>query len=294
MQKKKRHSKFKNTGILYELLVKQVTADIIAGKDSSHAKDLLFKYFRPGSPLGHEWRLYNSLMTEKINDETKAERFLNTVLDTRRKIDRRQLQEQKYELIKEIKTLYPIDEFFKTPVRNYRMLASIFKVFEDGTSSDTRFVVNEVYQAKNCIVENISDKPKSLVRESEDELIEIYKQESEDIRLLAYKLLIERVNTKWSSALDDNQKQVLREYINNVSNTNRLGEFVKLKIDEVKGKLLGLIGKIDSDVTKIKVQEVINQLDKVKPGKLVKDNQVMVLMLGFELLKEITKQTEAK
>ena len=103
MQKKKRHSKFKNTGILYELLVKQVTADIIAGKDTSNAKDLLFKYFRPNTALGQEWRLYNTLMTEKIGDETRAERFLNTVLDSKRKIDRRKLQEEKYELIKEIK-----------------------------------------------------------------------------------------------------------------------------------------------------------------------------------------------
>lgn len=292
MQKKKRHSKFKNAGILYELLVKQITSDIIAEKETSFAKDLLFKYFRPKTALGKEWRLYNALMTEKINDETKAERFLNTVINSRRKLDEKQLQEEKYKLIKEVKALYPIDEFFKTPIRNYRLLASIFKVFEDGVSSETRFVINEVYQAKNCIVENLVDKPKSLVNESEDELIEIYKKESEDIRLLAYKLMVERVNQKWSGVLDADQKEVLREYINNISNTNRLGEFVTEKLTEVKEKLVGLVDKIDCDVTKIKVQEVINQLETVKPGKLVKDNQIMVLMMGYELIKEISNKSK--
>jgi hypothetical protein len=289
MQKRMRHSKFRNTGILFELLTKQVTADIIAGKESSIAKDLLHKYFRENTELGREWQLYSTLLNEKIKDEPHAERFFNVILEARKKLDDKRLAHLKYDLIKEIKEAYPIEEMLKAPVRNYRVLASIFKTFEDVVSSDCKFDVKEVYQAKNCIVEHIVDKPK--VMHSEDELINYYQTQTEDIRLLTYKLLCEKMNEKYDSVLDDEQKSVLREYICNVANTNNFDVFVKSKVSEIKAYLTEIIGKIkDSDVIKIKIREVVNQLDKINPSKIVKDNHVMVLMLSYELLKEVKKQ----
>ena len=289
MQKRMRHSKFRNTGILFELLTKQVTADIIAGKESSIAKELLHKYFRENTELGREWQLYSTLLNEKIKDEPHAERFFNVIIEARKKLDDKRLARLKYDLIKEIKEAYPIEEMLKAPVRNYRVLASIYKTFEDVVSSDCKFDVKEVYQAKNCIVEHIVDKPK--VTHSEDELINYYQTQTEDIRLLTYKLLCEKMNEKYSSVLDDEQKSVLREYICNVANTNNFDIFVKSKVSEIKTSLNEIVGKIkDSDVIKIKIREVVNQLDKINPSKIVKDNHVMVLMLSYELLKEVKKQ----
>lgn len=288
-QKRMRHSKFRNTGILFELLTKQVTADIIAGKESSIAKELLHKYFRENTELGREWQLYSTLLNEKIKDEPHAERFFNVIIEARKKLDDKRLARLKYDLIKEIKEAYPIEEMLKAPVRNYRVLASIYKTFEDVVSSDCKFDVKEVYQAKNCIVEHIVDKPK--VMHSEDELINYYQTQTEDIRLLTYKLLCEKMNEKYSSVLDDEQKSVLREYICNVANTNNFDVFVKSKVSEIKASLNEIISKIkDSDVIKIKIREVVNQLDKINPSKIVKDNHVMVLMLSYELLKEVKKQ----
>ena len=286
-----RHSKFRNTGILFELLTKQVTADIIAGRETSVAKDILYKYFRENTELGQEWQLYSSLLNEKIKDDPHAERYFNVVLEARKKLNNKKLTQLKYDLIKEVKDAYPIEEMLKAPVRNYRVLASIYKAFEDGTSCECKFDVKELYQAKNCIVEHIVDKPK--VTHSDDELINYYQTQSEDIRLLTYKLLVEKLNEKYASVLDEGQKSVLREYIGNAANTNNFEVFVKSKVAEIKKALVETLGKIkDSDVTKIKIREVVNQLDKINPGKLVKDNHVMVLMLSYELLKEVQKQAE--
>ena len=293
MQKRMRHSKFRNTGILFELLTKQVTADIISGQETSAAKDLLHKYFRESTELGREWQLYNTLLTEKIKDEPHAERYLSVILEARKKLNSRKLSLLKYDLIKEIKDSYPMDEMLKAPVRNYRVLASIFKIFEDVASSDCKFDVKEVYQAKNCIVEHIVDK--RPVTHSEDELINYYQTQTEDIRLLTYKLLCEKFNDKYASVLDEGQKAVLREYICNVANTNSFDVFVRQKVAEIKKSLTEAIDRIkDSDVMKIKIREVVNQLDKINPGKIVKDNHVMVLMLSYELLKEVKKQLEGK
>ena len=292
-RKKMRHSKFRNTGILFELLTKQVTADIIADKETSIAGDLLRKYFREDTELSREWRLYSDLISEKINDDVHAERFFSVILESRKKLNNKKLIQLKYDLIKEIKNAYPIEEMMKSPVRNYRLLASIYKTFEDVVSSECKFDVKEMYQAKNCIVEHLIDKP-SVIR-SEDELINYYRTQSEDIRLLTYKLLCEKLNEKYASVLDDEQKSVLREYICNVANTNNFDVFVKEKVAEIKTSLTEIVGKIkDSDVMRIKIREVVNQLDKINPGKIVKDNHVVVLMLSYELLKEVKKQVEEK
>ncbi len=294
-QKRMRHSKFKNTGILFELLTRQVTADILAGKNESSTKELLFKYFRENTELGKEWGLYSALLSHKLLDENKAERFVSVILDARRKLSRKRLNQEKYDLIKEIKDLYPLDDLFKAPIRNYRMLASIYKVFEDGVSDNVRFNVNEVFVAKTCIVEHIVDKPKSVIKETEDEqLIDCYRQQSSETRLLAYELLLEKLNTKYSTVLDDDQKAVLREYIYNIANTNSLGNFVRGKVAEVKTQLTEVVKKIQDNVARIKVNEVVHQLDKVNPDKIVKDNQIMVLLLSYELLKECRKQLGVK
>ena len=178
-------------------------------------------------------------------------------------------------------------------MRNYRVLASIYKVFEDISASESKFDIKEVYQAKNCIVEHIIDRPKT--KQTDEEIINYYKSQSEDIRLLTYKLLCEKFNNKYASTLSDDQKEVLREYICNIANTNNFSIYVKQKITEIKKSLTEIIDKIkDSDVMKIKIREIINQIDKINPGKIVKDNHVMVLMLSYELLREVNKQLKEK
>ena len=284
-----RHSKFRNTGILFELLTRQITADIIAGKDDSEAKELLFKYFKENTELGQEWGLYKFLLTEKIKGDAQAERFLSVIVEQRKKLSNARLAREKYDLIKEIKDLYPINDFLKANIRNYRTLASIYKLFEDASSKDLKFDVKEIYQAKTCLVEHIIDKPKKNVDEDE-ETLKLYEQQNEEVRLLSYRMLVEGMNKKYKE-LDDNQKLVLREYINNISNTNSLGTFINEKIDDVRNQLNKISEQVkSSDVVRIKINEVVRQLDKVKPNKLVKDNQVMVVLLSYELLKEIKKQ----
>jgi hypothetical protein len=288
MFKKLRHSKFRNTGILFELLTRQITADILHGKDDSEARELLFKYFKENTELGKEWRLYNFLLTEKIKDDAHAERFLSVIVEQRKKLSNSTLAREKYELIKEIKELYPIEDFLKANIKNYRTLASIFKLFEDASSGDLKFDVKEIYQAKTCIVENIVDKPKKVTEE--EDLLSFYGKQNEEVRLLSYKMLVDSMNQKYKN-LDEKQKLILKEYINNVSNTNSLNEFISARVVEIKTELTDVCNKIkDSDVIKIKINEAIRQLNKIKTGKVVKDSYVTMVLLSYELLKEVRRQ----
>ena len=286
MQKAK-HSKFKNTGILFELLTKQVTADILSGKDESPAKDLLFKYFNEGRELGKEWQLYNFLVNEQFADEIKADRAISIALRSRERLNSQTLQQEKFNLIKEIKSIYPIESFLKSTVKNYKVYASIYKLLENNVSKN--FKIQDVSQARNCLIENLLNRPNVIVKKSEEEkLLEFYKTQTEDVRLLTYKILIDGINTKYKD-FNDSQKHILREYINNVSNTNKLDEFVKVERENIKKQLAEIIKKVDSPVLKIKITEVVNQLDKLSLTKGIKDNHISVLLLSHELIKEITK-----
>jgi hypothetical protein len=286
--KKLKHSKFKNAGILFELLVRQVTADILAGKEESTANRILRKYFTESTELGKENRLYRIILEDKVKDQFTADRLLETIVRTRKKLDERALNQQKYELIKEIKENYPIEAFLNGSISNYKLLASIYKVFEENVTevvSDPR----EVYKARNCITESmlLAKNPTRVISEEEKkDMVKVYQQQNEDVRLLAYKLLVDSFNEKYKN-LDDKQKILIREYINNISNTNSLREYINQEVPEVRKKISELKNSIDNDVVKIKIEETLNQLEKITKGTLVKENQIMALMLSYELIKEL-------
>jgi hypothetical protein len=286
--KKLKHSKYKNAGILFELLVRQVTADILNGQGDSKANAILRDYFSESTELGRENRLYRIIMEDKTKDQTSADRLLEQIIRTRKKLDERALNLQKYNLIKEIRENYPLDDFLKGSISNYKLLASIYKVFEESVNSvdcDPR----EIFKARTCIVESIAapKTPTRLVSEDEKkDLVKVYQQQNEDVRLLAYKLLVDSFNEKYKG-LDDKQKILIREYINNISNTNSLRQYINNEVPIVRKEINELKSHVNNEVVRIKLDETLNQLDKISKGTLVKENQIMALMLSYELVKEL-------
>jgi hypothetical protein len=265
-----------------------VTSDILSGKDESFAKNILFKYFSENKELGKELQLYNFLVNEVAKDETQAEKYIEIVLKQRDKLNQKSLTSEKYNLIKEIKDVYPINDLFKSSIKNYKVLASIYKIFENHSDKNSKFDVKEIVTSRTCIVENLCG-IKKVTKETEDEMINVYKQQNEEVRLLSYKILVESLNEKYKD-LDSNQKNLLKEYINSISNTNSLKTLIDNEVSNVKKQLAELTNKISDDVIKIKINETVKQLDNVKKFNLVKDNQVMVLLLSYELIKEIKNQ----
>jgi hypothetical protein len=214
--------------------------------------------------------------------------LLDTVLRTRKKLNERSLNLQKYELIKEIKQHYPLDDFLKGSISNYKLLASIYKVFED-TVNEVESDPREMFKARSCIVESIvaSKTPTRVISEEEKkDLVKVYQQQNEDVRLLAYKLLVDSFNEKYKG-LDEKQKILIREYINNISNTNSLRQYINTEVPEVRKQISELKSVVNNEVVKIKIDETLNQLDKITKGTLVKENQIMALMLSYELIKEL-------
>lgn len=284
--KKLKHSKFKNTGILFELLVRQITADILNDNKKSYANELMRNYFSEESVLGQEQRLYQLLMEETFTDETSAEKFLDVVVQSHGKLNPTELSRSRYNLVKEMKDNYPIDDFLRSKIRNYKSYASIFKLFE-SKSSEVFCDPKELFESKNTIIQNILNQQRNSVKS--DEVVEMYEKQNEDLRLISYKLLVNNFNKKYSS-LDESQQTLLKNYINNISNTNSLREYINTEIPKVKSKLVSLKKNvIDDKVVAIKLDEVVTQLDNIRDGRVVKDSQVTTLLMSYELIKELKK-----
>tara|TARA_B100000683_G_C12407872_1_gene522480 strand:- start:254 stop:1120 length:867 start_codon:yes stop_codon:yes gene_type:complete len=282
--KKIRHSKFKNTGILFELLVRQITLEILNG-DKEVAKNIVKEFFKQGTELSKEKKLYDLLLKEKYNSESRAEKFIDAILEAHSKIDSKKVTKEKYNLIKSIQESFNIDEFLNSPITNYKTYASIYKVFESKSieNADVRDVLNSRF---TLIEHIISTSVKNKERIIEDRALQSYKKQEKDVRLLTYKILVEQFNKKYTK-LDTAQKDLLKEYINNVNNTSKFVDYYKGEMKKLVSSLHEEYTKTKDKVTRIKLKETLNLLRKQKVGRKVTDNQVSALMMGFELIKEM-------
>lgn len=282
--KKIKHSKVKNTGVLFELLVRQITLEILNGDKTENAKKIVKEFFSSGKELNKELRLYELLLNEKYNSESKAEKFVETVSEAYSKLDQVKLKSEKYNLIKRIKESFDSEQFLSSPISNYKVLASIYKVFESKKVSE--YDIKEIFNSKVTLIENIISRPTSKSENSTDKIVEAYKKQDKDIRLLTYKILLETFNKKYTN-LDSSQKQVLREFINNMTNTSKFKEYFLENLKKVTNELSKVRGEVNDKITSIKLAETISVLNKQKVGREVSDSQVSLLLMSQELLKEI-------
>jgi hypothetical protein len=283
--KKIKHSKVKNTGVLFELLVRQITLEVLNGDKTENAKNIVKEFFAAGTELNKELRLYDLLLKEKYNSESKAEMFVDTVSGAHSKLNETKLAKEKYNLIKQINEKFELEQFLSSPITNYKVLASIYKVFESKKADN--YDIKDVFNSKVTLIENIIARPSTKTNKVEDtKLIESYKQQDKDLRLLTYKILVETFNKKYTN-LDANQKNLLKEYINNISNTSKFKDYLSVELPKIVSELKSIKSKIQDKVTTIKLSETISILEKMKMGKSITDGQVSSIMLSYELIKEL-------
>jgi hypothetical protein len=276
-----KHSKFKNTGVLFELLVRQVASDTLNNNDSK-AIPLIKKYFAKSTELAKELSLYQTLVKERFNKEEKANHLLEAAIAARLQLNQASLNRQKYNLIKDIKESYILEDFFKSKVNNYKPLAAIYKLFEYSVADNPVESVNNRYTLIEHIVRKDLKKQAAV-----NEMAEFVKQDKE-VRLLSYKLLVDKFNTKYSN-LNEGQKNLLRQYINSVSEGTELKSFISEEIVRIKKQLKPFVESVEDQVVQIKLTEVANLLNEVLTAKTIKDNHILSLLRYHELIKELKK-----
>ena len=289
MRNKIKHTKFRNTGLLYEFLLRQLTADVLSD-NGNNAVRIVKKRFNENTELGKELALYNILINKKFKSDKKADYFVNEVVSARVKLNNSLLRREKYNLINELKENFDIDKLFSSKIKNYKIYASVYKLFEYNNKlspedkTESHFSLVEHLTTKNNTISLSENINKNLL------------PADEDLRILTYKTLLEKFNHKYTK-LNLPQKSLLRAYINNVSNTNSLKEFIQKVIPVIKKELKQHSNKLQDEVVKIKLTEAIKCIDNfcsTGKSKIVKDSQVVQTMRYMELLKELKKSGNKK
>ena len=274
---KVKHSKYKNTGILFELLTRQLTSDTITGNQSK-SLSFLKKHFSSKTELLKEYKIYHTLATQKYNKDSQATMLIETLLDAHKKLNKSQLRREKYNLIKEIKDTYNVNDFFKAKITDYKIMASIFNLLENKKATALSIVDSKV-----TILEHITEKQN---KPKKDVVLENYNKQDKDTRLLTYKVLLEKFNNKYSS-LEENQKTLLKEYVNSVTNSPILKTFINKEIKEVKKAITGYSKKVKDKAVVIKLTETKNMIKPLCKKSFVNDDNVINLLNYYELVNEL-------
>jgi hypothetical protein len=277
-----KHSKYKNTGILFELLVRQITTDTLDGKDSP-AKDILKKYFVK-SELGREYKLYETLLKKTSLTEGKANVVVSTLVDSSKTLNRGAIKRQKYNLISEIQKHYNINEFFNHKLPNYKMYAAFYTLLEI-TNTPEAVDPEQAINNKVTILEHLTA-AKITEGKVRDEVMSEFEKADKDVRLLAYKMVLENFNEKYDT-LHPKQKSILKEYITSIDNTPRLREFYTNKVTEIKSELATLNKKTKNQATKIKINEIITVITPPAKNARITDNDLVDLLQYYDLINEL-------
>ena len=284
-----KHNKIKNIGVLFELLTRQITSDTINGRDNSPAIQIVKEFFKVNTNLSKELNLYKALQEQKYKKETKADKFIDVVVTEHTKISKPKLKREKYNLIKEIKSHYNLDDFFKSRVSNYRLNASIYTLLESQNNIKA-LNPKTLIKCRYFLLEHITDGNTSKVKRGET-LIKEYSKQDKDLRLLSYKILLEKFNSKYGK-LSLGQRNLLKAYINNISNTSTLKKHISEEVTKINKVLKALTKKVKDNVVKIKLQEVQQQLSIIPKDRVVKDTHLVSLLRSYNLVSELKNVTK--
>ena len=278
-----KHSKYKNTGLIFELLVKQIAADTLNKKDSS-AVNVLRKYFTGKTSLVREFKLYQLILKNKSVSQSKAESIVSTIVEVARGIDKDLLKKQKYALIKEIKDNYNIEDFFSMSVKDYKPLAALYCLMEAHKVTDLidpDVLVNNKTTILEHLTKTVQDKG-----EVRDTLIEEYSKYDKDLKLLTFRILLEKFNSKYDTLLPE-QKSILREFITSVDSSTKLRSIVNEEIKKLLLEIKKLKETSKNGIITIKLQEVLKSIKPLSNKERVSDSHLVNIMQYYELIKEL-------
>ena len=281
----KGHNKKRNTGLLYEFLVRTVSKALVDGdkKRSATAFKIVKRHFKPGTELYKEYRLINSLVRTTVSSEAVAASIIQEAKNAARAYDMKELDREKSLLISTINRAIDDDDFYDHQVNEYRIYATIQTLLNDWRTKDAD--LGRMAQYEDQLL-------KHLVTEKAEVADVAISEESPGTSRLLMKMMMKRLNEKYAGVLSDEQRQLIRAYAFSTANDDP--ESIKKKLVEVKERLLAEIidfghRNADNEYVSKKMEEARQHIEG-ETLEVVDDDTVTRFMLYAKLSTELTTE----
>jgi hypothetical protein len=283
--KRIKHTKIKNTGLLFEILIRKFSSDIISGKEGLKARHLIKKFFNENTELSKELSLYNMLMEYKIEDKDKANIVIDSALKLHEKLDSVKLKKEKYTLVNEINNEYDLKNFFNVKINDYKLLASCYKLFEFNFNNGNEPL--DLMQSRFHILENITSKKILLDENSID--MKLFLSQDSETKIIAYNEMVKSLNENYVTKLSNEQRDLLSVYISSNMNDINLRENINSRIDNIITEINNYKESISDDILIIKLKEISKSIEKIKSSKILNEGHIITIMKFYDLLQSLRK-----
>ena len=210
-------------------MVRSISRALVEGdqKKSAAALKLLRRHFKPGTELYREFRLINALIKTTVSSETVAGSIMNEAKLAARSYDLAALDREKSILIKHINYTLNDEAFYDQQVNEYKMYATVQTLLNDWRSANRdlgRMAIYEDQLVRHLVTEKV---------QIEDHVIS---EESAGTARLLMKVMTKKLNEKYASSLNDDQKSLLKAYVFSAAHDDPT--VIQKKLIEMKTDLL--------------------------------------------------------
>ncbi len=281
---KVKHNKIKNTGLLFEVLIRNFSIDVLNNRTGNVPKSLIVKYFTSNTELGKELSIYNVLSETKGVSDSIANSIIESSIQLRKTLNESKLKNEKYNLIKEITNNYNIKEFFNIKLSNYKLFASCYKLLEFNIANDTP---SELINSRVFILETLTNKNEKpdVVNDS----LKLFLEQDKDTRVVAVRQMIKNFNENYIDNLNEEQSKLINLYINQNTNSPEFKDNINKMLINVLSEIKKHKKIVNDDILLIKIDEVCKTSEKIKNNKMITEQNITTIMQLFDLLSTLKK-----
>jgi len=274
-----KHNKKRNAGIVYEQLVATVSRATVEGDQSSAntALRIIKKYFAPGTELYREFRLVNALMKTHTKSDALASMILEETKRAARAYNVEKLRSEKSLLISEINRSFDKEAFYKTPVKDYRHLATISTLIEEWRTpgSDVERRIQYETALHGWLMQEKSETDASDLK-------------TPNVNDLTVKIMRESFNKKFGTTLNESQRRLLQAIAFGGRNGDLVVELRAQRASAIKSLEL-YRSQCDSMIVERKIPQVLESIYSLDPED-VSDRNVARFMTVSQLCDELMEK----
>ena len=274
------HNKKRNVGIIYEQLLHRASAALIDNDIATASKctGIIKKYFKPGTEIFKEFRLFQALLNTTVKSDTLGSRLIQEARRGVHIFSPQQLEIEKSALIREINKTVNDPEFFNQPIKEYRMLATLQTLLNDWRKED---------EADLSRIVDYEGKLLEWMRSEKDDHPNLEELKSKEVSSLAVKIMNEKFEKKWGDKLNETQRALIRDYIHGEVDANML--------ESIKKRALRGLNRLkestDSQILLEKLDNVKQNVEGVNSRSL-DDSGIVKFMELTQLYQELENKNE--